>query len=168
MKIGCSYGEISEIYGYGLLRNTSSQCSTASANLDFIDEDCRNEGQFKPEHANSSSNSSFITYFNKECIGKSKCTVPVAELLNYPKDAAVEQRLQDKCLNELTSRSEKGERAWVAYAGCRSPTVALESLGIAFEKERLGLFVVAVDVVAIVGILMFIKIMKLRQAEFIQ
>ena len=150
MTLSCSYGELRSLYGYGLTKDGAAKCETAETDLDFIDVDCRDGGLFE-----SGSGETFASFFEENCVGKSDCLVPV-------ETAFPVKSLADGCKSRARERIRNRQTAWVIAAACQSDAITFEALGYEYPKERLGLLVVALDLLAVVAILLFVKIIKMR------
>ena len=99
--------------------------------------------------------------FSNRCLGNSNCTFNVDSVFN-------DTMLSQKCIDQRNDIKQNDKATWVVVSACSQLNIKLESINVDFPKDKLGILVVILDLLAVIAILIFVKIMKLRQIEFIR
>ena len=127
------------------------------ASLPFIYDECRDDKLYKTANTDEE----FKTMFSNRCQGNSNCTFNVDSVFN-------DTMLSQKCIDQRNDIKQNDKATWVVVSACSQLNIKLESINVDFPKDKLGILVVILDLLAVIAILIFVKIMKLRQIEFIR
>lgn len=154
--IQCSFGDLVRFQSFGITAEESSTCTTDPKNDRFLDYECTDDlnlFQFKKKRT-------VQKYFEKHCVGKQKCEVPIKP---YYTAKGKEELLSISCFDKMDIRIESGQQSVFAIsAQCSSASVRFEQFQIELGDSRVGLLIVGIDILGIVCIVVFLKIIKLR------
>lgn len=75
--------------------------------------------------------------------------------------------LKESCARQALERYQSKDVTWVVYAACRADTIVFEQFDWEYPKDRVGILVVVFDLFSVISILVFVKIIKMRQSKFI-
>jgi len=163
MTLQCPFGIMNSLYGFGLTKEDTSKCSADPNDKSFMDAACNNDVDLFQDLKKETMNK----LFNETCRGQRGCKIPIRRF--YDDRESKNDYISVGCYDSIADRIKSREKSvFVITAACVSGSVTLKQLGVEFAKERVALLVVGLDFLVILSVLIFLKIIKLRQKEFIQ
>jgi hypothetical protein len=114
----------------------------------------------------------FIDFWNKVCMGKTDCEIPVK--LDY------QRIVSQECMAELNYRMPKSyfmadldrnipEPVIIVEAECIFDSILIPySGGYSIDKDDLGLIIVCIDLISVFATIIFIYYLDLKQTEYIE
>lgn len=158
--IQCSFGTLVLFNNFGITRDESSTCTKDPLNdPSFMDDECTDDRDlFQPQSGRNGR--PIKEYFEANCIGKSKCEVPIAK---YYTNEGKKTLLSSSCFDKMDIRIKSGQQSvFVLSAQCSSASVTFPQLGLELRDSRVGLLIVGFDILGILCVLVFLQIIEMR------